>query len=157
MINPAEITNSLVALLRDIPELVEELGGDAERIFPYHDSYPQKVSLALAIYQAPSPSVMVAWQGGGLGSFGGFEAYKHRFSIFLRAGENFADDPPTAYYRLLRLIMKGKPTNGSQPMSNATVHPSCHPMEVADWNRQTDSEGIDYFEMSVSFTEIGDD
>ena len=127
MINPAEVINSLVALLRDIPELVEEMGGDAERIFPYHDSYPQKVSLALAIYQAPSPSVMVAWQGGGLGSFGGFEAYKHRFSIFLRAGGSFADDPPTAYYRLLRLIIKGKPANGSQPMSNATVHPSCLP------------------------------
>ena len=100
MINPAEITNSLVALLRDIPELVEDLGGDAERIFPYHDSYPQKVSLALAIYQAPSPSIMVAWQGGGLGSFGGFEAYKHRFSIFLRAGESFADDPDRKSTRL---------------------------------------------------------
>ena len=157
MINAAEITNSLVALLRDIPELVEEMGGDGERIFPYHDLYPKRVSLALAIYQMPSPGIMVAWQGGGLGSFGGFEAYKHRFSIYLRAGENFADDPPTAYYRLLRLILKGIPASGSQPISNTTVHSSCHPMEVAEWSRQTDSEGIDYFEVAVTFTEIGDD
>ena len=55
------------------------------------------------------------------------------------------------------MIMKGVPASGSQPISNTTVHPSCHPMEVADWGRQTDAEGIDFFELSVSFTEIGDD
>ena len=157
MINPAEITNSLVNLLRDIPELVEEMGGDAERIFAYHDSYPQKVSLALAIYQAPSPSIMVAWQGTVPGSFGGNEVWKHQFSLYLRAGETFSGDPPTAYYRLFRLITKGVPTSIGQPMLNATVHPSCHPMDVPSISRATDQEGLDYFEVSVSFTEIGDE
>ena len=55
MINPAEITNSLVSLLREIPELVAEVGGDPERIFAYHDLYPKRVSLELAKYQMPAP------------------------------------------------------------------------------------------------------
>ena len=157
MINAAEITNSLVRLLREIPELVAEVSGDPERIFAYHDRYPKNVSLELAKYQMPAPGIMVAWQGTVPGSFGGFEVWKHEFSIFLRAGEQFEDDPPTGYYRLFRLITKGVPTSGSLPISNTTVHPSCHPMEVADWSRQTDAEGIDYFEVAVTFTEIGDD
>jgi len=157
LINPAEITNSLVSLLREIPELVAEVVGDPERIFAYHDLYPKRVSLELAKYQMPAPGVMVAWQGTVPGSFGGFEVWKHEFSIFLRAGEQFEDDPPTGYYRLFRLITKGVPTSNGQPLLNATVHPSCHPMEVPPIRRQTDQEGIDYFEVSVSFTEIGDD
>ncbi|MBI2818127.1 MAG: hypothetical protein HYX72_14425 [Acidobacteria bacterium] len=157
MINPADIADSLVALLRDIPELVEEMGGDPERIFAYHDQYPKKVSLTLAIYQAASPSIMVAWQGTLPGSFGGSETWKHQFTLYLRARETFEGDPPTAYYRLFRLITKGVPTSIGQPMLNATVHPSCDPMDVPSISRQTDQEGIDYFEVSVSFTEIGDD
>lgn len=157
MINPAEIADSVVALLRDIPELVEEMAGDPERIFVYHDQYPKKVSLTLAIYQAPSPSIMVAWQGTLPGSFGGSETWKHQLSLYLRTRETFDGDPPTAYYRLFRLITKGVPTSVGQPMLNATVHPSCHPMDVPSISRATDQEGLDYFEVSVSFTEIGDD
>ena len=157
MINPAEIVTALVDLLRDIPDLRAEMNGDTARIFAYHDQYPKKVSLALALYQLPAPGVMVAWQGGSLGSFGSFEAYKHRFSIFLRAGESLADDPPASYYKLIRLLIKGVPASVNQPMTNLTVHLSCHPMEVVDWARQTDAEGLDYFEASVVFTEIGDE
>ena len=46
MINPAELVDNLVALLRDIPELVAEMEGDAERIYAYHDQYPKRASLA---------------------------------------------------------------------------------------------------------------
>ncbi len=157
MINPAEIADSLVALLRDIPDLVAEMNGEAERIFAYHDQYPKKVSLALAIYQMPAPSVMVVWQGTQPGTFGGNETWKHQFSLLLRARETYEGDPPTAYYRLFRVITKGVPTSLGQPMLNATVHPSCHPMDVPSIQRQTDQEGLDYFEVSVSFTEIGDE
>ena len=35
MINPADLVDHLVAMLRDIPELVAEMNGDSERIFAY--------------------------------------------------------------------------------------------------------------------------
>ena len=65
MIDTSVLVDNLVAMLRDIPELVEEMGGDPERIYAYHDQYPKKVSLAHAIHQMPAPSIMAVWQGTG--------------------------------------------------------------------------------------------
>ncbi len=157
MIDPSELVDNLVAMLRDIPDLVVEMGGDAERIYPYHDSYPKKVSLAHAIHSMPAPGLMAVWQGTQPGSFGGVDVWKHQVTLFLRARETFDGDPPTPYYRMFRLITKGIPTAAGVEMLNATVHPSCYPMDLPQIQRQTDAEGLDYFEVPLSFTEIGDD
>jgi hypothetical protein len=157
MIEPSELITNLVALLRDIPELVDELNRDPERIYAYHDQYPKRVSLAYAIHQMPAPSVMAVWQGTSPGSFGGVDVWKHSVSLYLRAGETFDGDPPTAYYRMFRLITKGVPLSTGQPMINSTVHPNCYPMDLPSVQRQTDAEGVDYFEVPVTFTEIGDE
>jgi hypothetical protein len=154
MINPSELITNLVGALRDIPDLVVEMGSDAERIYPYHDSYPKKVSLVHAIHSMPAPALMVVWQGTQPGSFGGVDVWKHQVTMFLRARETFDGDARTAYYRLFRLITKGIPTAAGVEMLNVTVHPSCYPMDLP---RQTDAEGLDYFEVPLSFTEIGDD
>ena len=157
MIDPAAIIDALVTLLRDIPDLVTEVGEDPERIYAYHDQYPKRSSLALAIHQMPVPSIMAAWQGTAPGSFGGNDVWKHQVSLFLRAGETSDGDPPTAYYRLFRLITKGVPESTGLPLLNSTVHSSCYPMDVPSIQRATDAEGLDYFEVSMSFTEAGDE
>lgn len=157
MINPAELVDNLVALLRDIPELVTEMGGDEQRIFPYHDQYPKRASLAAAIHDMPAPATMAAWQGTQPGSFGGVDVWKHQVTLYLRARETFDGDPPTAYYRLFLLITKGVPTSVGVPLINATVHPSCYPMDLPLIQRQTDAEGLDYFEVPITFTEMGDE
>lgn len=41
MIDASELVNNLVALLREIPDLVTEVGGDPDRICAYHDQYPK--------------------------------------------------------------------------------------------------------------------
>ena len=69
----------------------------------------------------------------------------------------FEGDPPTAYYRLFRLITKGVPASAGVPMLNATVHPSCYAMDLPMIQRQTDAEGLDYFEVPITFTEAGDE
>jgi len=157
MIDPAELVDNLVALLRDIPELVAEMEGDPQRIFAYHDQYPKRASLAAAIHDMPAPGIMVAWQGTSPGSFGGVDVWRHQVTLYLRARETFSGDPPTAYYRLFRLITKGVPASVGVPMLNATVHPACHPMDLPLIQRQTDAEGLDYFEAPLSFMEMGDD
>jgi hypothetical protein len=63
MIDPSEIITNLVAMLRDVPDLVVEVGGDFERIYAYHDQYPKNASLVHAIHQMPAPSIMAVWQG----------------------------------------------------------------------------------------------
>jgi hypothetical protein len=114
MINPAELVDLFVAKLRAIPELVAEMEGDDQRIYAYHDSYPKRVSLPLAIYEMPVPAVMVAWQGTTPGTFGASEAWKHNISLYLRARETFAADPPSAYYKLFSLIVNGTPNGSGQ-------------------------------------------
>jgi hypothetical protein len=157
MIDPSILINALVALLRDIPDLVTEMGGDPERIYAYHDQYPKRASLANAIHTMPAPGIMAAWQGTTPGNFGGVDVWKHHVTLFLRARETFDGDPPTAYYRLFRLITKGVPASARVPMINATVHASCYPMDVPSMQRATDAEGLDYFEVAISFTEAGDE
>ena len=73
---------------------------------------------------------MVVWQGTQPGSFGGVDVWKHQITLFLRAKETFEGDPPTAYYRLFRLITKGVPTAAGVEMLNVTVHASCYPMDL---------------------------
>ena len=157
MIDPSNLVNSLVAMLKDIPDLVTEMDGDPERIKAYHDQYPKRSSLAMAIHTMPAPGIMAVWQGTSPGSFGNVDVWKHQVTLYLRARETFDGDPPTAYYRLFRLITKGVPAAAGAPMINATVHPSCYPMDLPLIQRQTDAEGLDYFEVPITFTEIGDE
>jgi hypothetical protein len=157
MIDPSTLIDSLVMLLRDIPDLVMEMSGDPDRIYAYHDQYPKQASLALAIHQMPTPGILAAWKGSGPGLFGGVDVWQHRLTLHLRARETFEGDPPTSYYRLYRLIVKGVPASVGVPMLQATVHPSLYPMDPPSIERETDAEGLDYFEMHLTFTEIGDD
>jgi len=157
MINPAELVDNLVAMLRAIPDLVAEMDGDPERIYAYHDQYPKRSSLAQAIHNMPAPAVMAVWQGTAPGTLGSVDVWKHQVTLYLRARETFDGDPPAAYYRLFRLITKGVPEGSEVPMLNATVHPSCYPMDLPQIQRQTDAEGLDYFEVPITFTEIGDE
>ncbi len=156
MIDPYDLVNNLVDALRDIPDLVAEMDGDPERIFAYHDAYPKNVSLTHAIHSMPHPGIMAVWQGTQPGSFSGVDVWKHQVTLFLRARAIGENEAPTAYYRLFRLITKGVPACGDQPMLNTTVHPDCYPMDLPMIQRQTDAEALDYFEMPLQFTEIGD-
>lgn len=157
MIDPSALIESLVTLLRDIPDLVAEMGGDPERIYAYHDQYPKRASLVNAIHTMPAPGIMAVWQGTAPGSFGSVDVWKQQVTLYLRAQETFDGNPPTAYYRLHRLILKGVPTSAGVPMLNLTIHPSCYPMDLPPIQRQTDAEGLDYFEVPITFTEAGDD
>lgn len=157
MIDPSTLIDALVALLRDIPALVAEMNGDANRVYAYHDRYPKHASLAYAIHQMPAPSIMVAWTGTQPGSFGGNEVWRHQFTLYLRARESVDGDPPTGYARLFRLLTKGVPAGTRQPMQYATVDPGCFPMDTPSIERQTDAEGLDFFQVAMSFTEIGDE
>ena len=126
MIDPSEIVNNLVGMLRDIPALVTEVGSDPARIYAYHDSYPKNISLTHALHQMASPSIMVVWQGTQPGAFGGVDVWKHQITLFLRAKEEATVG--TAYYRLFRLIVKGVPvTAGITRAAMSTITTTSRP------------------------------
>ncbi len=79
----------------------------------------------------PAPGIMAAWQGTKPRRASAARMFwRHQVTPYRRARETFDGDPPTAYYRLFRLITKGVPAAVGVPMLNATVHPTCHPMDL---------------------------
>ena len=158
MINPAELVDNLVAQLQGVAELVAAINNDTERIYAYHDLYPSKSSLALAIHEMPAPSIMVVWQGTGPALNSGMEVWRHQLAVYLRAGQNFAGVSYTEqpYYTMFKYIAKGLSSSGL-PMNVSTIHESCLPMDTPSIQRVAGLEGLDYFEVSMAFTEIGDE
>lgn len=160
MIDPSELVDNLVSALQDIGDLVAAVNGEADRICAYHDRYPDKTSLEQAIYEMRQPGIMVVWTGSSPGSRGEFEAWKHDISIILRARPEAAYEEKYTYYSLFRSIWTGKadPDDTEEvPLRYKSIHESCDPMDTPTIRRQTDAAGIDYFEVLISFTEIGDD
>ena len=158
MISPVDLVDNIVAAMQSVEDLVTAIGGDADLIYAYHDRYPSQTSLEKARYEMKSPSIMVAWMG--LMNEGGADPWKHKISVALRAPCESEDESMIGYNGLLKLIWNGKADPDAadeQPIKYKSIHASCYPMELESFLRQTDAAGIDYFEITVSFTEIGDE
>ena len=159
MTDPTEIAAQLVAFLRDIPALVAAMDGVAGNIAAFEDAYPAR-NLLQAIHEMPAPGILVVWMATDLAGRGGDqEIWKHRFAIELRAGEAKGTDAPgtaRTYPALMQLVLSGKPATLGEPdlpMIYQTVHDGCLPMDPPSTARQTSTEGLDYFEMTLSFTD----
>jgi len=155
MINPAEILDALIAKLREIEDLVAEMDGDETRIYAFHNLYPKESNLTNAIFTQPVPSIMAVWNGTGPGNFGRNEAWKHQFTLYLRARET--SEATASYARLFRLLTKGVPASTGLALQYSTIHEHCLPMDTPTIARDTDQESLDYFAVSITFTEIGDE
>jgi hypothetical protein len=155
MINPTDILDALIAKLREIEDLVEEMDGDENRIYAFHSLYPKESNLAQAIFAQPVPSILAVWNGTGPGNFGRNEAWKHQFTLYLRARET--DEATASYAKLFRLLTKGVPASTGLALQYSTVHADCLPMDTPTIARDTDQESLDYFAVSITFTEIGDE
>lgn len=156
MIQSNVLVDNLVALLREIPELLALVHNDIDRIYAYHDQYPKNVSLVHAVHAMPAPSLMVVWQGVSPGSMSSMDVWRHQVVIYIRSRDADLSESP-GYCQMFRAIVRGVPASSGLPLVNTTVHPSCYPMDLPSIQRQTDAEGLDYFEMPLTFTEIGDD
>jgi hypothetical protein len=148
VINPAEIVDALVVLLRGIPELVDSVGGDEEKIFAYVDQYPQNVNLPRAIHVMPSPAVMVAYQDWGEGSFGAGQPINHRLTIYVRPAVE------SSYSDMTAILVNGIPSGQPLSLINATIKDGLDPMKIEGrCGRQLDAEGVEFWELNISFNE----
>jgi len=160
MLNPADLVDAIVAALQDIPEFVTEMNSEPDRISAYHDQFPARVNLGQAIYQMDPPSTLVAWRETAPGSVGRMEMWKHSFSVYFRPKEHAAGDD-YGYGKLMGLLINGVPTSGTgQKLLNEPIHASCFPMDVPTFARNTlmvtQDSSIDYFEVRLTLTEMGD-
>lgn len=149
MVDTNDIIDALILLLRDIPDLVEAVGGDEERIFAYKDAFPNSVSLRDAIYAQPTPSVMAAFDARRRGSNGDFSTIVHDLMVIIRPAS------VSDYASIAALVMQGTPTSQGLAMDLIEVHSDCLPfgMDLPELRRESDANGIDYYTLTLSFRE----
>ena len=123
MVNPDTLVDAIVAVYRDIPELVTALGSDATRIFAYKDAFASASSVVDAAYELKNLQIMVVYQGfGRRNSSGGTireaQVQEHHLSLFARI-------PSSAWH----LLQDGVPASGSgNPVQYEEIVTGCDPM-----------------------------
>src|SRR4026209_1054453 len=113
MVNPGTLIQAVVDLWRDVPALVIETG-NAAKIFPYFDRYPNKSVLTDQMFRIPSPGVMLTWEGKGPSRSGGgeYQGRLHRFCAYVRLKESPVTADGSDCYALLDLLEAGIPAHG---------------------------------------------
>lgn len=149
MVDTNDIIDALILLLRDIPDLVAACGDDDERIFAYKDAYPTSVSLRDAIYQQPTPSVMLAFQGRRSG--GGnhrISTVTHSILVIIRPSS------VSDYATIAAQVLEGVPTSVGLSIGAISIS-DCLPFGGDEWNfeRHSDENGIDYYQLVLNLEE----
>ena len=117
MINPKTLLAEWVTALQALPNLVEALGGNQNRIRLYTENatvFGQQTqnSIRLAILSMPPGSILIAWQGSGPGRLGNALVFVHDFSLYLRAPE----EAQVGYEDLFNWIVNDIPVDGELRM-----------------------------------------
>ena len=86
MMNPGTLLDNIVTWLRATSSIVTEMGGDAAHISAYYDEYPRGVNLTKAIYDLPTPSILVIYDGYGPGGTE-MQCWSHQFRLLVKLRE----------------------------------------------------------------------
>lgn len=125
MIDPNDIVDALVDVIRDIPEVVQAMGDDSANISGFHGDWPTQPNSSLAILQTNPPSILVVSRGCYEGQLGSMAANKFPVSIFIRPAEGDSGEA------IATKILQGVPSSGDPAgvkFRFLTLHPLCHPI-----------------------------
>ena len=162
MLNPAPITDAIVAALQSIPELAAAMTVlDAQqnpvcRIDAFHYLLGQEHRLAEAIYKMPAPSMLVAWEGSKGGNFDGQTIWKHRWGIYYRMGNAAGVAIPVGYEDLWALTCNSPPGGQGPNIRNIQLFTGLDIMDTPSIDHALDEDLIDRFKGVFTIPEIGD-
>jgi len=162
MLNPAPITDAIVAALQSIPELAAAMTVlDAQqnpvcRIGAFHYLLGQEHRLAEAIYKMPAPSMLVAWEGTKGGNFDGQTIWKHRWGIYYRMGNAAGVAVPVGYEDLWAITCNCPPGGTGPNIRNIQLCPGLDIMDTPSIDHALDEDLIDRFKGAFIFPELGD-
>jgi len=149
MIDPAILRANQAAALREIPDLVNLLGGDALNIVDYEEE--DNGDLFNTIFSLDPPKLLVVYQG--TSPSGGFPTlWQHNFSWIVRVSGS-----PTA---VLSAIVDGIRTGGSGlQFLYDSIHDKYQPMSLPQMRRAvipvSERASKDYWEITTSFISRG--
>jgi hypothetical protein len=111
MLNHDDIADALVLKLQSIEALVTAIGG-ADHISAHVGVWPSSSYFQAAFVEMKPPFILVVWRDTSPGDFGAAQAWKHTFSLLLRAPEDSTAD-------FFSLIVNGVPVD--LPLTAAQV------------------------------------
>ena len=158
MNDPREATDAIRDLLRGIPDLVAELGGDEKDIKSYDPEVPAYRTVDEAIAAMEDGEALVVYMGFELGELETVKLWMHHWSVIFRAPGDVGipgRDPHPGYIRLGQLALSGVPTNGDgQAFQFTDFHPSYYPPHTFNYTRTKDTNGQEIWNLGMSAFEI---
>jgi len=144
-----QLLDDFVAVLQSCPEVADELDGDVAAVVAYTDVATQYNSVAKAVYEQPSGSVLIAWIDSGI-TEAEPQGWAHAFELYLRATRLKS---PLA---LIHAVIDGTPEGSDLKWRYLCVNDDVLPVDIGEITRVPDVEGIDYYVIRCAFREKGD-
>ena len=145
MLKPSQILGDFVELLRDIPELITEMGGDPYSIYAFDSTYPVGVNLEKALQEMRSPSLMIRYRSPGQPSLGG--KWSHSLTMYVRP------KPGSSHETFLDVLMNGIPMGQPLALENICINDDLDPMRFTFSEPIPDAEGVEYLEIQIDTDE----
>lgn len=157
MLNPDPVVDAIVATLLNIPGVANAMvSGEVCRITAFHYLPGAEGGLIQAVYQLPSPSMLVAWEGTLGGNFDGTTCFKHKFGIYIRAGNMAGNGLPVGYAEIWGLVCNALPNGSPVNMRYMNLYPGLDIMDNPSIEHMLDEAQQDLFKIHFTIPEIGD-
>ncbi len=162
MLDPDLVLAAVLAAFRSIPLLVAEMADDVSNIYGHDYLYGAETSLALAVNNQRSPSILVAYLDILGGQFSGMQVWKHRLDVFIRpknAATGSVGSPPapaSSPQRLWWLMLTQPVLGGAQDFLNTELMTGLMILaDIPSLTHQQDEQGADFFIGHLSIGEKG--
>lgn len=149
MINGTLIRDALAAAWQTVPELVTLLANDPVRIFAYAAEGPSSEAILLEEL-TDAPKIFIRYDGFEKGS--GMDPWTHSLTIAFRSNPSYCTHEQLQYALINGLV----PASGL-PMKNHQLFDSVYPVDFNSGHREADGNGLDYFRISATVQEVGDE
>jgi hypothetical protein len=161
VLNPAPATDAIAATLAAIPEVaaamtVQTPGGPVVRISAFHYLMGDDQPLVKAIYEMPSPSMLIAWEGTRGGNFDGSTIWKHRWGVYFRMGNAAGVSDPAGYEYLWWVLCNKLPAGSTVNIRYMHLYDGLDIMDTPTIEHMVDEDQIDRFKATLVIPEIGD-
>ena len=165
MLDPDIVLAALVSAFQSIPAVTTAIAGSSN-IIAHQYAWGSEHSLARAVRQQTSPSIIVAYQDLLGGQWDAMTVWKHRFEVWLRpknmaSGGAYPNPPGCTPMHLWWLLMHEPVTAitpGTLDIRTVRLLPDLAPVDaMPQLVRMQDDEGADLFCGRIVIPELGDD
>ena len=149
MIKATLIRDALAAAWQTVPEIVTLLANDPNRIIAYAAEGPSSEAIMLG-QLTDSPKVFIRYEG--FERSGEMDPWSHSLLIAFRSNPAYCTHEDLQYALINGLV----PASGL-PMKNHQLLDQVYPMDFNSCHREADENGLDYFRLTATVMETGDE